>query len=80
MSKLWNMIRWGSAEGPEIVINWDEHTLTFLRCSDRTRKRLISWISSNYQAKRMTIIDSEGVSSEDPKPGSFRKKDPESGE
>lgn len=33
MRKFWNQIRWGSAEGPKIVIDWDKRSVTLQRCS-----------------------------------------------
>lgn len=43
--KFWNSVRWGSAEGPEIVIDWDRRSVTLLRCSSRLSMRLMKWIS-----------------------------------
>jgi hypothetical protein len=52
MRKLWNMVRWGSAEGPEIVIDWDKRSVTMLRMPPWTTIRLTKWISYSGEEKR----------------------------
>jgi hypothetical protein len=44
MRKLWNQILYGSAEGPEIIIDWEKRSVTIKRLSARKTARLISWI------------------------------------
>jgi hypothetical protein len=52
MRKLWNMVRWGSAEGPEIVIDWDKRSVTMRRMPPWMTIRLMKWISYSGNSKK----------------------------
>ena len=44
MRKFWNGVIYGSPEGPAIVIDWENRSVTLKRCSRRRMIRLFSWI------------------------------------
>ena len=66
LTRLWNGIRWGSAEGPEIFIDWENQRVTFLRCSDRMTVRLLGWLRTSHPLGSVTVIDENGATNEGP--------------
>lgn len=44
MRKFWNGVIYGSPEGPEILIDWENRSVMIKRCSRRRAVRLASWM------------------------------------
>ncbi len=53
IKRLWNMIRWGSEDGPAIEIDWEARTITIHRMGRRQAARVVLWLARGSSGREM---------------------------